>query len=172
MSKLLKFLIRELSILGCVFGFLFPNSLFASEKPNIIFFLVDDMGWMDCSVYGSKYYETPNIDRLAAMGKVFTSAYTASPLCSPTRASILTGRYPERFGLTTPAGHLPPNPDEILLAKNAAGWKKMVDPKSRTFMPLAGNHPCRVTERSRLYNGPHREMASGIPGFLAGTPGI
>ena len=70
-------------MLGCVFGFLFPNALLASEKPNIIFFLVDDMGWMDCSVYGSKYYETPNIDRLAAMGKVFTSAYTASPLCSP-----------------------------------------------------------------------------------------
>ncbi len=136
MSKLLKFLIRELFIVGCVFGFLFPNALLASEKPNIIFFLVDDMGWMDCSVYGSRYYETPNIDRLASMGKVFTSAYTASPLCSPTRASILTGRYPERFGLTTPAGHLPPNPDEILLDNKAVGWKKMVDPRSRTFMPL------------------------------------
>ena len=65
-------------------------------RPNIIFFLVDDMGWMDCSVYGSKYYETPNIDRLAKRGIVFTNAYTASPLCSPTRASILTGKYPEQ----------------------------------------------------------------------------
>ena len=136
MSKPVKFLIWKLFLLICGIVFLFPNTLLASEKPNIIFFLVDDMGWMDCSVYGSKYYETPNIDRLASMGKVFTNAYTASPLCSPTRASILTGRYPERFGLTTPAGHLPPNPDEILLDKKAAGWKKMVDPKSRTFMPL------------------------------------
>jgi arylsulfatase A-like enzyme len=121
---------------GCGIGLFFSHEAHAGDKPNIIFFLVDDMGWMDCSVYGSKYYETPNIERLATLGKVFTNAYTASPLSSPTRASILTGRYPERFGLTTPAGHLPPNPDEILLDDKAVPWKKMVDPKSRTFMPL------------------------------------
>jgi arylsulfatase A-like enzyme len=135
--KKADFFIREcFRFIGCGLGFIVPDALLAGEKPNIIFFLVDDMGWMDCSVNGSKYFETPNIERLASMGKVFTNAYTANPLCSPTRASILTGRYPERFGLTMPSGHMPPNPDEILLEKTAESWKKMVEPKSRTFMPL------------------------------------
>jgi len=108
----------------------------APSRPNIIFFLVDDMGWMDCTVYGSKYYETPNIDRLAKRGIVFTNAYTASPLCSPTRASIMTGKYPERFHLTTPAGHLAPNPEAPLMKDSAVEWNKVVCPDSRTFMPL------------------------------------
>lgn len=106
------------------------------QKPNIIFFLVDDMGWMDCSVNGSQYYETPNMERLAAQGRVFTAAYSASPLSSPTRASILTGRYPERFGLTTPAGHMPPNPNAPREKATDAPWKKVVEPGIRTFMPL------------------------------------
>ena len=66
-----------------------------ADKPNIILFLVDDMGWMDCGVYGSKYYETPHMDRLAGQSMLFTDAY-AHPLCSPTRASILSGQYPSR----------------------------------------------------------------------------
>jgi arylsulfatase A-like enzyme len=104
--------------------------------PNIIFILADDLGWMDLETYGSQYYETPNLTRLAGMGMSFTNAYTANPLCSPTRASIMTGRHPGRFFLTLPAGHLPPNPDEVLMAKEAAPWQKMICPKSRTFMPL------------------------------------
>ncbi|WP_422083592.1 sulfatase [Ulvibacterium sp.] len=106
------------------------------RKPNIIFFMVDDMGWMDSEVYGSKYYDTPNITRLAKMGKRFTRAYAANALCSPTRASILSGKDPARFSLTTPAGHLPPNPDVSLAAKKGAPWMKMACPRSRTFMPL------------------------------------
>jgi arylsulfatase A-like enzyme len=107
-----------------------------ANHPNIIFFLVDDMGWMDCTVNGSQYYETPNIERLARRGIVFTNAYAANPLCSPTRASIMTGKYPHRFHLTTPAGHLPPNPDVPLMKENGAAWNKVVCPDSRTFMPL------------------------------------
>ena len=106
------------------------------QKPNIIFFLVDDMGWMDCTVNGSQYYETPNIERLAKRGMTFSNAYVANPLCSPTRASILTGKYPERFHLTTPAGHLPPNPKEPLMKDKAPEWNKVICPGSRTFMPL------------------------------------
>jgi len=75
----------------------------AAEQPNVILFVVDDMGWMDSGVYGSRYYETPNIDRLAARGMRFTDAYSANPLCSPTRASILTGKYPARLAFTTAA---------------------------------------------------------------------
>jgi len=70
------------------------------QKPNFVFFLIDDMGWRDLACYGSTFYETPNIDRLAAQGMRFTSAYAACPVCSPTRASIMTGKYPARLHLT------------------------------------------------------------------------
>lgn len=71
-----------------------------TKKKNVVFILVDDLGWKDLSCYGSDFYESPNIDRLAAIGSVFTSAYTPNPVCSPTRAAILTGRYPSRIGIT------------------------------------------------------------------------
>ncbi len=70
------------------------------KKPNFVFILIDDMGWMDAGCYGSTFYETPNIDRLAAEGMRFTDAYAACPVCSPTRASIMTGKYPARLNLT------------------------------------------------------------------------
>ncbi len=68
--------------------------------PNFVFVLVDDLGWADVEVYGSSFYETPNVDRLAAQGARFTNAYAAGPVCSPTRGSILTGRYPARTDTT------------------------------------------------------------------------
>ena len=70
------------------------------SPPNIVFFLIDDLGWADLGVYGSKYHETPNLDRLAAQGMRFTDAYAACPVCSPTRESILTGKCPARTRLT------------------------------------------------------------------------
>ena len=69
-------------------------------QPNIIFILTDDLGWRDLTCYGSTFYETPNLDRLAREGMRFTDAYAACPVCSPTRASILTGRYPATVGVT------------------------------------------------------------------------
>jgi arylsulfatase A-like enzyme len=76
--------------------------LVAAEKrpPNIVVFLVDDLGATDLGCFGSTFYETPNVDRLAAGGMRFTAAHSACPVCSPTRASILTGRYPQRTGIT------------------------------------------------------------------------
>lgn len=70
------------------------------QRPNFVFFLVDDLGWMDIGANGSSFYETPNIDRLAKEGVRFTQAYAGSPVCSPTRASILTGKNPARINLT------------------------------------------------------------------------
>ena len=70
------------------------------RKPNIIFILIDDLGWKDLSLYKSEFYETPNIDSLSEDGVIFTNAYAASPVCSPTRASIMTGKYPARIGIT------------------------------------------------------------------------
>jgi arylsulfatase A-like enzyme len=71
-----------------------------SARPNLVFILADDLGWADLGCYGSTFYETPHLDRLAARGMRFTDAYAACSVCSPTRASILTGKYPARLHLT------------------------------------------------------------------------
>jgi uncharacterized sulfatase len=70
-------------------------------KPNIVFILADDMSWHQLGCYGSRFYQTPNIDLLANQGMRFTNAYAAAAVCSPTRASILTGKYPARLRLTS-----------------------------------------------------------------------
>jgi len=70
-------------------------------KPNIVLVVIDDLGWTDLGCQGSRYYETPNIDRLASEGLRFTDAYSCGPNCSPTRAALLTGKYPTRTGVTT-----------------------------------------------------------------------
>ncbi|TMM56318.1 sulfatase [Maribacter algarum] len=72
----------------------------AKKKPNVVFILVDDLGLMDLGITGSKYYETPNIDRLAKDGMIFTQGYAASRVCSPSRASIMTGKFTARHGIT------------------------------------------------------------------------
>jgi len=74
----------------------------------VVFILVDDLGWRDVGCYGSTFYETPQIDRLSREGARFTQAYAACPVCSPTRASILTGRYPARVGVTDYIGAAQP----------------------------------------------------------------
>jgi arylsulfatase A-like enzyme len=80
----------------------FPVS--AATKPNILFILADDLGWGDLSCYGRPDYRTPNLDRLAQQGMRFTNAYSAAPVCTPTRVGFLTGRYPARLpvGLMEP----------------------------------------------------------------------
>ena len=73
---------------------------------NVIFILADDLGWSDTTLYDqTKLYQTPNLQRLAARGMTFSNAYTNSPLCSPTRASILTGQSPARHGSVNPGHH-------------------------------------------------------------------
>ena len=73
----------------------------AAERPNIVFILADDLGYTDLGCYGSKYYETPNIDRLAAEGVRFTDGYTCGPNCQPTRAALMSGQYGPRTGVYT-----------------------------------------------------------------------
>ena len=73
-------------------------------KPNFVLILMDDLGWKDVGCCGSEYYETPHIDRLAAEGMRFTQAYASCPVCSPSRASIMTGKYPARVGVTNYIG--------------------------------------------------------------------
>lgn len=80
-----------------------------AAKPNIVFILIDDLGWADLGCYGNAFHETPHIDGLARQGMRFTDAYAAAPVCSPTRASIMSGQYPARVGVTDfISGHLRP----------------------------------------------------------------
>lgn len=71
------------------------------RRPNFVFILADDLGWRDTAFMGSRYYDTPNIDRFAGQGMVFTDAYANAPNCAPTRASLLTGQYSPRHGILT-----------------------------------------------------------------------
>ncbi len=128
--KLFTLLPALLPALLCVLS----THVLAATKPNVIVFLVDDMGWMDCGAYGSKYYETPNIDRFASRAMRFTDAY-AQPLCSPTRASLLTGRYSARHGITSATGHLPPQAaGHPSLATSGPANQRMLMPESRNFL--------------------------------------
>ena len=77
------------------------DACIGNKRPNILFFMIDDLGWKDVGFMGSRYYETPNIDKLADQGMVFTNAYANAANCAPTRASFLTGQYTPRHGVIT-----------------------------------------------------------------------
>lgn len=98
---------RLVGILGLLWG-VSGNTPCPASPPNIVFFLVDDLGATDLGSYGSTFYETPNLDALARQGVRFTQAYAACPVCSPTRASIFTGLWPQRTGVTDYLGAPPP----------------------------------------------------------------
>lgn len=89
-----------LTVLSIIVAAAIPADGVEPSRPNIVFILVDDLGWSDVSYNGSKVYETSSVDRLAQQGMVFTDFYSGGPVCSPTRASIMTGKYPARTGIT------------------------------------------------------------------------
>ncbi|WDI41532.1 sulfatase [Bremerella sp. P1] len=106
------------------------------RAPNIVLFLVDDMGWMDSTPYGSQYYETPNMQGLAQQSMRFTDAY-ALPLCSPTRASILSGQYSSRHGVTSASGHQPAAPqDASPYPDKAPPNRKFIYASSQNYLDL------------------------------------
>ena len=110
------------------------------KQPNIIFILADDLGWADTTLYGhTKLYQTPNIERLAKRGMTFSRAYANSPLCSPTRASILTGQIPLRHGSTRPEHHLKTVQMTPSLKKNTPSGEKAI--KVKTANRLDTNLP-------------------------------
>ena len=113
------------------------NLLVFAKKTNVILFLIDDLGWSDLSLTGSKFYETPNIDKLAGEGAFFTDAYAASPVCTPSRGSILTGKYPSRIKMTYISGTSGPKGPGYLL--NAPPSEGNINPKDIT---LAESTPC------------------------------
>ena len=91
-------MLRLISVSLCLCGSL--SSAFAADTPNVVLIVIDDLGQRDLGCYGSTFYKTPNIDQMAKSGIRFTDFYAACPVCSPTRASILTGRYPQRMNIT------------------------------------------------------------------------
>ena len=107
--------------LGCQAG---PQK----STPNIVLIVVDDLGWKDLGCYGSTYYETPNIDRLAASGVRFTNAYSACPVCSPTRAALLTGKSPAKVGFT---GHI-----TAIGRHRYPENGRIIPPQDRMYVPL------------------------------------
>tara|TARA_B100000519_G_scaffold201081_1_gene215734 strand:+ start:3238 stop:4695 length:1458 start_codon:yes stop_codon:yes gene_type:complete len=93
-------LLNTKQLVGILAALLLLHDSSYAAKPNILLILTDDLGWRDLSCYGSDFYETPNIDRLAKQGIRFTDAYAAATVCSPTRAAILTGKSPARLHIT------------------------------------------------------------------------
>jgi len=88
---------------GCALSSESAQARYGRRRPNIVFIFIDDMGWRDVGFMGSRYYETPNIDRLAGQGMVFTNAYSNGPNCAPARACLLSGQYGPRHGVYTVA---------------------------------------------------------------------
>ena len=110
------------------------GSVGAAYRPNVVLFVVDDMGWMDSEPYGSKYYETPNMTKLAKQSMRFTDAY-AVPLCSPTRCSILSGQHSARHGITSASGHQPPAPaDAPRYPEKASPAAQFIYANSKNFI--------------------------------------
>ena len=110
------------------------SKLRAARSPNIVLFLVDDMGWMHSEPYGSKYYETPYMEDLSKQSMRFANAY-ATPLCSPTRASILSGQYSSRHGVTSDSGHQKALPARASrYPANASPSQKFIYPISKRYL--------------------------------------
>jgi arylsulfatase A-like enzyme len=108
--------------------FLIPVSVFAAQRPNFLFVLIDDMGYADLSCYGQKQIETPNIDRMAKEGIRFTQFYVNSPVCSPSRTALMTGQFPARWRITSYLASRSENRD-----RGIANW---LDPKATTLARL------------------------------------
>jgi len=147
------------------------------RPPNFIFILVDDLGWRDVGFMGSRFYETPHIDRLAAGGMVFTQAYAAAAVCSPTRASILTGRYPARLGITDwirarrDGGLIGPD------RKNPEGYDddpahKLMTPRNALFMELGEITTAEVLRRAGYTAGHVGKWHLGPDEFLPTAQGF
>jgi arylsulfatase A len=112
-----------------VLSFLVHPAIEAEQRPNVILILADDLGWTDLACYGSELHETPHLDRLAQQGMRFTQNYSACTVCSPTRAALLTGKYPARLHITDwIPGAMPDNPKLLV-----PDWTKYL-PHSETTL--------------------------------------
>lgn len=155
-----------MKLLKSLILFLFISNLNASKKPNIVFFLVDDLGSGELACYASKFHETPNIDSLASRGLLFTQAYSGSTLCSPSRAAILTGAAPARIHLTDWI----PGQIQINRKTITPDWKTYID-QHRTLLPEAlkeqGYSTCFVGKWHLVPKPRPMDIASKDPKIIA-----
>jgi len=140
-----------MKVLHTVFSFFILNAVIAQQKPNVVFILVDDLGYHDLGYTGSNLYETPNIDALAARSFNFINGYAASRVCSPSRAAIMTGKSPARVGITDWIG-----------AKTGTDWRSL-------------NHEDKLLPAEYIHQLPANEITmaeafkeSGYNTFFAG----
>ncbi len=150
-----------------ILGAAAQRSVAETRTPHILFILADDMGWTDASCYGSDLYETPHIDALAAQGLRFTDAYAACHVCSPTRAAIMTGKYPARLHLTA---HIPGSEDHWLRSPD---WTKYLPLEEVTIAEalaaqgyVCGHFGKWHLNKDKEYQ-PGRPMDPGSQGFDA-----
>ena len=133
-----------------------------TEKPNIVFILADDLGWKDLVCYGNKHFETPNLDSLAKRGIRFTQAYAACPVSSPTRASIMTGKYPARLKLTNfIAGNRTDEASSVLPAE----WKPYLEARETTVAELLKKQGYTTGLVGKWHLGGHDSIAPWSQGF-------
>ena len=124
------------------------------RRPNFVFILIDDLGWSDVGANGSSFYQPPNINGLAHDGVRFTDAYAAAPVCSPTRAALLTGKYPSRLQLTDWLPGRPDQPDQ-----------KLTSPEIRQQLPLGEVTIAEVLSPAGYVNGHIGKWHLGGEGF-------
>ncbi len=150
-----------------------PAGAADARRPNVVLILADDLGWADLGCYGSTFHRTPNLDRLAAAGLRFTHGYAACPVCSPTRAALMTGKVPARLHLTDWLPGRPDRPDQ-----------KLLRPRLRQHLPLeettlaeafrAAGYATGHIGKWHLGGGDHRPEKRGfdvnIAGDEAGSP--
>jgi len=168
----------------------------ADDKPNVVLIVIDDLGQRDLGCYGSTFYKTPHIDQMAKDGIRFTDFYAACPVCSPTRASVLTGKYPQRVNITTFLPGRPDRPDqrlkqpavrqelpleEVTIAEVLRGhgyatahigkWHlggKGFEPEKQGFDVNVGGDQ---TGSPRSYFAPFENKAGKMPGLETAQPG-
>jgi arylsulfatase A len=134
---------------------------------NVVLILIDDMGWTDLACYGSKLYETPNVDQLARDGMRFTQNYSACTVCSPTRAALLTGKYPARLHITDwIPGQMPDNPKMIV-----PDWTKYLPLEETTIADVFRKAGYATAAFGKWHLGGERYYPDkhGFDTFLAGT---
>src|SRR5436190_16221383 len=117
------------AVLFCLSGLGPARAAAPAAKLNVVLILADDLGWTDLHCYGSEFYESPHIDRLARDGVKFTQAYSACTVCSPSRAAILTGKYPARLHITDWIPGQPPENPKLLVPD----WTKFLPLEEKTI---------------------------------------
>jgi arylsulfatase A len=152
-------------LLGCVLSAGAADG--GAGKPNVVLILADDLGWTDLGCYGSDLYGTPNIDRLAREGMKFTQAYSACTVCSPSRASLMTGKYPARLRVTDWIPGRPPANPKLLVPD----WTKHLPHEETTLAEVfkAAGYATASIGKWHLGNETHFPKTHGFEVNIAGT---